>query len=81
MVRYEKETRRSPDEVMERALKFFGPQGLGMTVEEQGDCCLYFSGGGGYVQVQLARAEKNRTLVTVESREWDYQALRFLEKV
>ncbi len=81
MVRYGKETRRSPAEVMERARKFFGPQGLGLTAEEQGDCCLYLSGGGGYVRVQVAVGEGGRTLVTLETREWDQQAMRFLEEV
>jgi hypothetical protein len=66
---------------MERARKFFGPQGLGLTVEEQGDCCLYLSGGGGYVRLQVTVGEGGRTSVTLETREWDHQTMRFLEEV
>jgi hypothetical protein len=79
VARYGKETRRSPEQVLERALAFFGPAGLGLTVEEQGACCLRLTGGGGYVLVQVGAAESGRTSVTLETREFDYQAVQFLE--
>ncbi|MCX7855661.1 MAG: hypothetical protein N2556_06765 [Anaerolineae bacterium] len=79
MARYSKDTRKSPDQVLERALAFFGPSGLGMTVEEQNECCLFLTGGGGYVLVQIELGESGRTSVILETREWDYQAMRFLE--
>lgn len=79
MARYGKETRRSPEQVLERALAFFGPAGLGLTVEEQSACCLRLTGGGGYVLVQVGAAESGRTSVILETREFDYQAARFLE--
>ncbi|MFN3763278.1 MAG: hypothetical protein ACK4WK_08780 [Anaerolineae bacterium] len=47
MARYGKETRRSPEQVLERTLAFFGPGGLGMTVEAQDECSIRLSGGGG----------------------------------
>jgi len=79
VARYGKETRRSPEQVLERALDFFGPAGLGLKVEEQNACCLRLTGGGGYVLIQVGRAESGRTSVTLETREFDYQAARFLE--
>ncbi len=79
MARYGRETRRSPEQVLERALAFFGPGGLGLTVEEQNDCYLRLTGGGGHVLVQVGTAESGRTSVIVETREWDDQAARFLE--
>ena len=79
MARYSKETRRSPERVLERALAFFGPAGMGMKVEEQNACCLHLTGGGGYVLVQVGAAESGRTSVILETREWDYQVVQFLE--
>lgn len=81
MARYSKDTRKSPEQVLERALAFFGPGGLGLTVEEQGDCCLYLSGGGGHVLIQIGPAKSGRTSVILETREWDDQAIRFLERL
>lgn len=81
MARYSRETRRSPEQVLERALTFFGPGGLGLTVEEQGDCCLRLSGGGGHVLVQIGQEKSGRTLVILETREWDNQVMRFLERL
>lgn len=79
MARYSGETRRSPEQVLERALAFFGPAGLGLTVEGQNGCCLRLTGGGGEVLVQVGTAESGRTSVILETREWDYQAVRFLK--
>lgn len=79
MARYSAETRRSPEKVVKKALAFFGPGGLGLTVEEQGDCCLHLTGGGGYVRIQIELGESGRTSVVLETREWDSQAMRFLE--
>lgn len=81
MARYSKDTRKSPEQVLERALAFFGPGGLGLTVEEQGDCCLRLTGGGGYVLVQIGQGESGRTSVILETREWDNQVMRFLERL
>ncbi len=79
MARYGKETRRSLEQVLERTLAFFGPGGLGMTVEAQDECSIRLSGGGGYVVLQALPCESGRTSVTLETREWDAQAIRFLE--
>ncbi|MBC7227725.1 MAG: hypothetical protein H5T61_10900 [Thermoflexales bacterium] len=79
MARYSAETRRSPEKVLEKALAFFGPGGLGLTVEEQSDCCLRLTGGGGHVWIQIELGESGRTSVVLETREWDSQAMRFLK--
>lgn len=79
MARYGKETRRSPEQVLERALAFFGPGGLGLIVEERGECSIRLIGGGGYVVLHALPCESGRTSVTLETREWDAQAMQFLE--
>lgn len=81
MTRYSKETRKPPERVLEQALAFFGPGGLGLKVEEQGDCCLRLTGGGGHVLVQIEKEERGRTTVLLETREWDYQVRQFLERL
>ena len=70
----------SPEEVIKRAVKYFGPGGYGLKVEEEGDCCASFEGGGGGVRITVTEQKKGST-VDVESREWDYQAKAFLEKL
>lgn len=69
-----------PEEVIKRAVKYFGPGGYGLKVEEEGNCCASFEGGGGGVRVTVTEEKKGST-VDVESREWDYQAKAFLDKV
>jgi hypothetical protein len=64
MARYGKESKLSPDKVMEKALEFFGPGGLGLEVKEQGEDCATFEGGGGHVFVQAC--EKGLALSGVE---------------
>jgi hypothetical protein len=70
----------SPEEVIKRAVKYFGPGGYGLKVEEEGNCCASFEGGGGGVRVTVTEQKKGST-VDVESREWDYQAKAFMDKV
>ncbi len=47
MARYGVETRLKPEEVVKRAIAYFGGGGLGLEMEEREPCCVYFSGGGG----------------------------------
>jgi hypothetical protein len=70
----------SGDEIIKRAVKYFGPGGYGLKVIEEGGCCASFEGGGGGVRVSVMEEKKGNT-VDVESREWDFQAKEFLLKV
>jgi hypothetical protein len=67
-------------EVIKRAVKYFGPGGYGLKVEEEGDCCAYFEGGGGGVRLTVTEQKKGST-VDIESREWDFQVKAFLDKI
>jgi hypothetical protein len=80
MLKLSKKSRHSAEEVVKRAVKFFGPEGYGLKVTEKDDCCATFEGGGGGVYVSTS-TEKMGTTVDVESREWDFQAEEFLKKV
>jgi len=80
MLKLSRKSKYSGEEVIKRAVKFFGPEGYGLKVTEKDDCCATFEGGGGGVYVTTS-AEKKGTTVDVESREWDFQAEEFLKKV
>jgi hypothetical protein len=80
MALYSIETKHSSAEVMAQAEVFFGPGGVGLAMESRGDCCLYFEGGGGYVQISVPPSEGKIT-VEIETREWDYQARQFMAQI
>ena len=79
MVRYGVETSKSPKEVIEQAVAFFGEGGLGLEITDQGPCCATFEGSGGYVTVTVTEGAK--TNVELVTREWDYDAKRFMRQV
>jgi len=80
MISIGKETKLRPEKVIEKAIAFFGPQGVGLEVEDSGEGCARFAGGGGFVYVSACQGEK-RTQVSVEAREWEPQAKQFVAKL
>ncbi|MGA9351057.1 MAG: hypothetical protein WBW48_19945 [Anaerolineae bacterium] len=57
-------------------------------MKEQGEGCVRFEGGGGYVFVQvcekgpaLSGVEGRGSEVGLETREWDYQVKQFMRKI
>jgi hypothetical protein len=81
MLKISTETKLKPEEVIEKAIRFFGPNGgYGLQVTEQTDSSVCFEGGGGGIEV-VACVEEKGTRVDVVSREWDYQAKEFMEKL
>ncbi len=77
MISLGKETRLEPEKVIEKAILFFGPKGVGLNVEDSGEGCASFTGGGGSVSVTTCRGEK-KTQVDVEAREYESQAKQFV---
>ena len=80
MAHYVTESRLSPAQILGDAIEFFGPNGWGLAVREQDERCASFTGGGGHLSI-LARATGRGSEIEIETREWDYQARQFLEKV
>jgi len=79
MLSMEKRTRFGPEEIVKKAVAFFGPDGLGLETTEQERCCARFAGGGGFVSVQVEDIEGARgARVNVEGREWETQIKEFL---
>jgi len=52
-----------------------------LKLVESNECCLSFEGGGGHVTVAAARCKPDSTDVDLETREWDYQVKKFMEKL
>lgn len=80
MGRYMKESTLSAKEIVEKAVTYFGPGGLGLDIAEQDECCLLLKGGGGHVYIEAEKKESGST-VEIETREWDHHVKAFLTKV
>jgi hypothetical protein len=80
MAVYEKQSKNSAEKVMEKAIKFFAGSPPGLTIKTQESNFAAFEGGGGFVNVEVVKKDKGST-VNIETREWDYWAQKFLEKL
>lgn len=78
MLRVSKNTRLTRAKIIAKAEKFFGREGECLVPKNRTPCCLSFEGGGGYVVITIVEEQKVR-MVDVETKEFDYQAKRFLE--
>ena len=63
--------------MVQKALAFFGPKGLGLEVQKVSESLAHFEGGGGYVLVQAQPKGKGSEIVLM-AREWEYPAKQFL---
>jgi hypothetical protein len=80
MLSIAKESKLKPQEVIKRAVDFFGTKHYGLILREEDNCNAYFEGGGGSVRVNAATSKKGSS-VNIESVEWDYQVKEFLDKI
>ncbi len=79
MINMKTETDLSSKEVVETAVAFFGPDGLGLEIVSQDDCCARFEGGGGYVFIRVDHIGPDEdSEVHIEGREWEQQIEQFL---
>ena len=80
MIRIARPTRLKPADIIDRASAYFGEGGEALEEKERNPCCISFEGCGGYVAVSIVD-EDNHRIVDVETREFEYQAKRFLERL
>jgi len=78
MINMGKKTKRSPTEVVAKAVKFFGPAGVGLEIKERTENSAQFEAMGGFVTLQVVEAEGGRSDVSVFGREFDYQIKEFM---
>jgi hypothetical protein len=80
MLKLNVRTKSKAEEVVKKALEFFGPGGYGLKVTEQSDTCAHFEGSGGGIEV-TACSDDEGTSVDIETREWEYQVKEFARKI
>jgi len=80
MLKIGKESKLKPQDVIKRAIEFYGAKGYGLILKEEDNCNVYLEGGGGSVRVSAATSKKGSS-VDIESVEWDYQSKEFLGKI
>ena len=73
-------TKLKPEEVVKKAVAYFGPGGYGLTVTNKTDTCVSFQGGGGGVDISTC-AEDKGTSVDFETREWEIQVKEFARNI
>jgi hypothetical protein len=78
-MRYEVTTTLTPQEALERASVHFGPGGEGLDISSRDECCIIFQGGGRYVTITAQPGEK--TMLELETREWDRAVQQFMQQV
>jgi hypothetical protein len=82
MIRMSKVTKLTSEQVISKAVGFFGPGGWGLEVEERAACCARFFGVGGHVFVQASDDETAaKREVIVEGREWENQIQQFMREI
>lgn len=77
MLSMTKESKLKPEDVIKRAVIFFGSKGLGLILKEEDKNSVYLEGGGGGVRVTASTGKKGST-VDVETREWESQVKDFM---
>jgi len=71
-------TRKSQKEILDKAVEYFVDD-VGLKITERSNCCVHFGDENqlGFVKVTLSQKGKEFE-VDVESREYEYQAKRFV---
>ena len=83
MLRLGKRSRKTPDQVIEAAARYFAGKGIGLTVTRRAGSEIRLEGGGGEVTVTATAegAGSRHCEVDIVSREWDSAARQFLRKI
>ena len=69
-------TKKKPEEIINKALVYFGPSGYKLELVEQNDTHVSFEGGGGGVELDVLPYD-GKTSVDLTTREWEYQIEEF----
>ena len=77
MLRIATETKLTPQQVMQKAISFFGPDGLKLGITGQTETEISFEGSEGFVTM-AAGVKKSKTSVEFTTREWESQVEQFI---
>jgi hypothetical protein len=72
-------TKLEAQEAIEKAIEFFGKEGLGLELVDQGPCCVHFKGDGGHVSVRAVT--RHGTTLNLATCEWDDHVRRFIHEI
>lgn len=72
-------TKKDQESILNEAVEYFA-KNVGLKIAERSRCCVFFGDyPSNYVRVTLSQ-EDEKSEVVVESREFEYQAKRFVEE-
>lgn len=81
LLRMGKKTSESKEAVLKKAVVFFGVGGTGLQLVQQSDNLVRLTGGGGHVQVEVTPLADGRSEIDIQTRDWEHDVKRFLEKI
>ena len=79
-MRYEVTTSLSPQAAIAYVKNYFGPQGVGLKVVDEHENSVTLTGGRSHVSVVACSGEK-KTIMELETHEWDYPVRQFMREV
>ena len=80
MLRIATKTKLSPENTINKAVEFFGPEGYKLKLLTKSDTSAVFEGSGGSVEI-FACEEGGKTTVDFLSKEWDFQVKEFIKLI
>ena len=80
MLRIATKTKMTPENVIDKAVEFFGPEGYKLKISSKTKTTASFEGGGGSVEISACE-DDSKTTVDFISREWDYQVKEFIKSI
>lgn len=78
-MRYSVKAKGAPAEVMREAVEFFGPNGIGLSIQENVPGTVTLTAPDGFVTVQLANSRPAELEITTQ--EYDYDVQRFIKRI
>jgi len=82
VIHIETRSRLARSAIVDKAIRYFGTDGLGLEVQEQSACCVRFADSVGFVEVTLNSEEgSKRTRVGVIGREYEPQIKEFVKSL
>jgi hypothetical protein len=73
-------TKLTPEEAVNKVVKYFGPNGYKLKVVKLTKTMAYLEGGGGSVAVTATKDDVKTSLDFI-SVEWDYQVKEFIKSI
>jgi hypothetical protein len=78
-VRYGTQTDLPVPDVIRQAVDLFGAAGHGLTVIERDMLTVKLANQVGHVAVEVSRTDDHRTVLTIETREYDREVQTFIQ--